>query len=133
MDKNISGQSDTGYIRLAYAELQDIRLIHLVSGMDEDVPDAGTDGAVPTAITGYTEWVAAESPVVSIGWDWQMLADHSQVQLTRVGGASSNVMLQGAGHIDLGHAKTALLLEALIDNLVWQAATLEYVSVRYKN
>jgi hypothetical protein len=133
MDNNILGECNTGYIRLSYSQLQDIRLIHLVSGVDENEPGAFTDGAVPTAITGYTEWVGAGSPVVSIGWDWQMLADHSQVQLTRVGGASSNIMLQSASHTDLGHTKTALLLETLIDSLFWQPATLEYVSVRYKN
>jgi hypothetical protein len=133
MDENTSGKSDTGYIRLSYAELQEIRLVHLVSGVDEDGPEVSADGAMPTAITGYTEWVAADSPVVSIGWDWQMQADESEVQLTRVGGASSNVMLQSAGRADLGHAKTALLLEALIDDLVWQPETLDYVIVRYKS
>lgn len=134
MDNSSSGKSDdTGYIRLSYAELEEVDLVHLISGVDEDGPAACADGAVPTAITGYTEWVGAGSPVVSIGWDWQMCADHSQVQLTRVGGASSNVMLQSAARDDLGHVKTGLLLEALIDSLEWQPATLDYVSVRYKN
>ncbi len=133
MDNNISSETGTGYIRLSYTQLQDIRLVHLVSGVDENGPIGFTDGAVPIAITGYTEWVGEGSPVVSIGWDWQMLADHSQVQLIRVGGASSNIMLQSAGRTDLGHTKTALLLETLIDSLRWQSATLEYVSVRYKN
>jgi len=133
MDNTISCETATGYIRLSYAQLQDIRLIHLISGVDENGPAACADGAVPTAITGYTEWVGEGSPVVSIGWDWQMLADHSQVQLIRVGGASSNIMLQSAGQTDLGHTKTAFLLETLIDSLLWQPATLEYVSVRYKN
>lgn len=123
--------SDTGYIRLLYSELQNQTLVHLISGLDEDGPDLPQDGAVPTAITGYTEWVSEGRPVITVGWDWQMLSDHSNIGLHRVGGPSSNVMLVSPGSVDLGPQKTAVLLETFIDGFDWQPVTLEYVSTRY--
>jgi hypothetical protein len=125
--------SDSGYIHLSFAELQDICLVHLISGLDEDVPGPTPGGAIPTAITGYTEWIADGNLGVSIGWDWQMKADDRHIHLTRVGGASSNLMLQSSARTDLGPVKTALLLEALIDELDWQPATLDYVCERYSS
>lgn len=133
MDKNRLLVSASGYIHLSFAELQDLSLIHLISGLDEDVANMPAEGAVPTAITGYTEWIADGNQGVSIGWDWQMRADSRHVQLTRVGDASSNVMLQSESRTDLGTAKTALLLEVLIDGLNWQPITLNYVNERYSN
>lgn len=133
MDESRLVVSDSGYIHLSFAELQDICLVHLISGLDEDGADRAPDGATPTAITGYTEWISDGNLGVSIGWDWQMQASNRHIHLTRVGGASSNVMLQSGTRADLGPAKTALLLETLIDGLDWQPATLDYVSKRYRS
>ena len=133
MDKNRLLVSESGYIHLSFAELQDISLIHLISGVDEDMAGMPAEGATPTAITGYTEWIADGKQGVSIGWDWQMQGDSHHVQLTRISDASSNVMLQSEARMDLGTVKTALLLEVLIDGLNWQPITLNYVNERYSN
>jgi hypothetical protein len=122
--------SDTGYIRLSITELHGISLVHLVSGMDEDGDGAQT-GAVPTAITGYTEWVSTDSPAITLGWDWQMLSEQRCILLKRVSSPSSNVMLQNANRTDLGHIHTALLLEHFIDGIAWQSKALEFINVRY--
>jgi hypothetical protein len=123
--------SDTGYIRLSFAELQDVLIVHLISGVDEDVPAQTSDGAIATAITGYTEWISEGGHVITIGWDWQMQLEHEHVQLRRIGAPSSNVMLQTAARGDLGPVKTAILLETFIDGINWQSETLEFINVRY--
>lgn len=123
--------SDTGYIRLSVPELRKVSLLHLISGMDEDGHGQDHAGAVPTAITGYTEWVSRDCPPITVGWDWEMLAQHTSVRLRRVSSASSNVMLQNVEQVDLGPAKTALLLEDFIDGIEWQSETLEHIGIRY--
>lgn len=133
MDESKLVVSESGYLRMLYTELQNIALVHLVSGLDEDGADCPLGDATPTAITGYTEWVSDGKHVISIGWDWQMQADRSRVQLSRVGCASSNIMLQTASRLDLGPSKTAMLLESLIDTLDWQTATLGFVTGRYSH
>lgn len=120
-----------GYIRLSVAELQDLHLVHCISGMDEDCAAGGPAGAVETAITGYTEWNTDDAHPVSLGWDWQMHAQSEAIGLARVGPPSSNLMLQDAEHRDLGPQRTKLLLENFIDATRWQPVTLDYINKRY--
>lgn len=121
--------SETGYIYLSLAELSDLILIHLISGVDEDDPMLGFNAAIETSITGYTEWIS-EGREISIGWDWQMLAGDSAARLIRISLPSSNVMLQSPGKIDLGPQATARLLSAFIDEFDWQTETLKFISVQ---
>jgi hypothetical protein len=123
--------SDTGYIYLTFSQLQDVCLIHLISGMDEDGDPDQLDVAVATDITGYTEWITEGVAPISIGWDWQMRPDDNVLQLFRVSAPSSNLMLQNAAGNDLGHQKTALLLETFIDGFNWQSEALKYIHHRY--
>ncbi|HEU4842779.1 MAG TPA: DUF4902 domain-containing protein [Burkholderiaceae bacterium] len=123
--------SETGYVYLSLAELENVVIVHLVSGVDEDAPEDCPDGAVPTSITGYTEWVSEGSRIITIGWDWQMQAEREGVHLRRVGKPSSNVMLQSPKQGDLGPHATRALLEQFIDGIDWQPETLKYINVRY--
>lgn len=123
--------SDTGSIYLTLVELQDVHLVHLISGLDEDAPELMPDGATPTAITGYTEWISDVNRVITIGWDWQMLCENSDVQLTRVSPPSSNVVLQSASRQNMHWLTTTKLLEHFIDTFDWQAETLEHINLRY--
>lgn len=123
--------SDTGYVRLSFEELQNLMLVHLISGMDDDAPVRASDSATETAIGGYTEWVSTGNPPITLGWDWQMLFENKFISLRRVSEPRSNVMLQSAGRLDLGHDKTVMLLETFIDAYDWQPEALEQVTARY--
>jgi hypothetical protein len=123
--------SDTGYVYMPICQLPSLRLVHLISGMDEDGDAGAQHGATATTITGYTEWTARDS--VTIGWDWQMRAEGKGVALTRVSEPSSNVMLQSAAGDDLGWRKTAVVLETYIDDFNWQTAALEHITTRYRS
>ena len=117
-----------GYIRLPFTEVKKLFLIHLISGVDQDVPTITSHGAVPTAITGYTEWVSNSAPAITIGWDWQMHALDHCVQLKSLSEPRSNLMLQSVNFSDVGHLKTATLLEAFIDGLSWESEVLKYIN-----
>jgi hypothetical protein len=123
--------SDTGYVRMSYAQLQKIYLTHLVSGVDEDGPESPFDSASATAITGYTEWVSQGGLTVTVGWDWRMVPNGNALRLRRLSEPSSNLMLQDTDGGDLGPVKTAALLETFIDGFNWQDQTLEYINIRY--
>lgn len=117
---------------MSYAQLQRVRLVHLVSGVDLDEPADGAGHATTTAIGGYTEWVSQGGLMITVGWDWQMLPQRG-CALARASPPSSNLMLQGPAGDDLGPRKTALLLETFIDNFSWQPEALQYINIRYSN
>lgn len=121
---------ENSYIYLTVDELRAGALVHLVSGVDEEAGSTRGNGAMATAITGYTEWIGTGWPVVTLGWDWQMCATGDVVRLQRIGPPSSNLMLQSPARHNLGHARTALLLNAFVDGFDWQAATLGHIGVR---
>ena len=118
---------DNSYVYLTVDELRAGALVHLVSGIDHDAASAPVAGVMTTAITGYTEWIGTGQPVVTLGWDWQMCATGAVVRLHRIGPPSSNLMLQSPARHNLGHARTALLLNAFVDGFDWQVATLGHI------
>ncbi len=120
----------TGYVRLSLADMRDIRLVHLISGLDEDTPQLAANGAVSTAITGYTEWITEGTPVLTVGWDWQMLAGADGIRLRRASEPRSNVMMVDSAN-DAGPLRTAAMLEDLIDAFDWQGKTLQHINIRY--
>lgn len=124
--------SDDGYIRLSVSELQGVPLVHLVSGLDNDAPAAGFSGAVPTNISGYTEWVSTRQPAVTLGWDWQLKCTPTGVRLQQTGKPRSNLMLRNASGTDVGHRKTALRLEAFIAAMSWGEAVRRHIADRYR-
>lgn len=123
--------SADGYIRLSFAELQKIRLEHLLSGLDDNDVAVLAGSATRAAITGYTEWLSIVTPQISIGWDWEMEFAQGAVRLRRVGAPRSNVMLQDSDKRNLGHEKSLLLQELRIDEMDWQSIVMEQIKQRY--
>lgn len=123
---------ENDYVRLTYAQFQALCLQHLISGVDEDAPEQAQHAATPTAITGYTEWISSEQPMLTIGWDWQILPHDRGVLLRRESEPRSNVMLQSPAREDLGVEKTIVLLETIVDSFDWQSKTLAHITNRYQ-
>jgi hypothetical protein len=124
--------SADGYIRLTFADLQIVRLEHLMSGLDDNDAAGMSDSATRAAITGYTEWLSTVTPQISIGWDWEMEFVCGAVCLRRQGSPRSNVMLQGGDKNDLSHEKSMLLQELHIDEMNWQSIVMEQIKLRYR-
>lgn len=123
--------SADGYIRLSFARLQTITLVHLISGLDENIPKIAHCGAMPTEITGYTEWATNVAPTITIGWDWQMDADCNRILLRRISEPRSNILLQDAAGMDVGPEKTIIMLEAFIDGIDWSQEARNYIDICY--
>ncbi|HKJ09535.1 MAG TPA: DUF4902 domain-containing protein [Gammaproteobacteria bacterium] len=124
--------SHDGYIRLSFRELQTVPLVHLISGLDDDAPVSGFNGAMPTDIAGYTEWVSLQQPAVTLGWDWQLHCTPAGTRLRRTGEPRSNLMLQDASGTDIGYRQTTLQLEVFIAVLGWQETVERHISHRYR-
>lgn len=121
--------SANGLVCLAIPQLRNIRLLHLISGLDEYGEEGEGEGAVLTAISGYTEWIADGS--VTIGWDWKLHVNETLVELRRVSEPASNLMLLDAAGSDIGPGSTSALLENYIDDFDWQAEAWEHIVGRY--
>jgi len=122
----------TGYVRLNLTDVQQLCMLHLISGVDEDGPLIAQDGAVATAITGYTEWITDGTPPLTIGWDWQMLAVADRIHPQRVSQPRSNVMLV-EGDADAGPERTEAALGEHIDGMDWQSQTHQHILMRYSS
>jgi hypothetical protein len=126
-------RSADGCIRLTYTELQEQELVHQLSGLDECLPVAGEAHTMLTQISGYTEWIGTQQPVLSIGWDWHYDAASPCVAMRQLGEARSNILLLDAGRRDLASADSARLLLVFIDTLAWQAAVAGHIALRYRH
>jgi hypothetical protein len=124
--------SQDGYVRLTFEQCQQVKLAHLISGLDENTPLELSKGATLAEITGYTEWVSATVPAISIGWDWELQGSHRGIcRYRRTSQPRSNLMLIDAKHLDLGPEKTAALLGKIIDDFEWETEAREFISNRY--
>jgi hypothetical protein len=123
--------ASNGLIRLSIEELLSTPITHLVSGVDvEDCPKLSTCGKT-TSISGYTEWVATQAPIISIGWDWYLQVTPLGFFWTRVGLPSSNVMLiEEAGH-DVGWERSRDILTMVVNALPWREQLPQVVAARY--
>lgn len=112
--------SHDGYVRLTPECLMQVKFTHLHSGVDGDRPLAVAEGATRSSITGYTEWISATRPAITIGWDWQMTARDGQIQLIPLGYPRSNLMLIDEHGNDFGYSATEALLRFWVKSLEWQ-------------
>lgn len=125
--------SADGCIRLSFAELQAVPLVHLSSGLDEPFAGGESGECSRSAITGHTEWVSqGESPKISLSWDWEMVGSSGETGLRRVGAPYSNVRIVDARCRDLEYEKSQLLQELCVDALDWQQTVLKEIGLRYR-
>lgn len=128
---HIISLSDDSYVRLTHGALLGVSLAHLISGVDDECPDSIGRGMDVSPIRGYTEWVSTLTPVLSVGWDWRMNGSSGRVRCERLATPRSNVMLIDDQGRDLGAARTAELLGAVVDALGWQAEVIADITSRY--
>ncbi|MBK5142650.1 DUF4902 domain-containing protein [Budviciaceae bacterium BWR-B9] len=75
---------------------KNVEFTHLYSAAHAEPEDLRFQEGVLTAITGYTEWVSQISPVLSIGWDWELRYENANCQYVKIGPVFSNI----AFHMD---------------------------------
>jgi len=121
--------SQDGYVRMMYAAFQQVEMVHLFSGMDEDRPSADGIGASISAITGYTEWISNSTPEITIGWDWKLTGVQGTARLIHAGVPGSNLMFLDQNSHDLGPEQTRQLLVIWLEVFGWQSETLRALSI----
>lgn len=123
--------SEDGYVRLTLEIFSVTPLVHLVSGLDEDSTNPSQEGGSLARISGYTEWVSASTPIITLGWDWWLDVSRGQFDYVRSSAPRCNIMLVDAMQHDLGSAQTLVLLEAAIDELAWRDEIHKHIVTRY--
>lgn len=121
--------SPDGYVRLTLEELSDVKLTHLISGLDQAGDLHAFSETTATDITGYTEWRSQGTPAVSIGWDWEMTTQAGICQLRMLNHPRSNLMLiKTSSGIDVGQLENSTLLKNFVGQLAWQEAVIEFLA-----
>ena len=122
---------DDGSVALTLDVLLSTRLVHLVSGLDEEEHfDIRRDGK-PTTISGYTEWVSLSSPVISLGWDWHVDPLRGPPWCVRSAPPRSNIRLLDERNREVEWTRSQLALSGVIDALPWQECTQAAIAARY--
>ena len=113
--------SPDGYVRIPEHTLASLELVHVSSGLDDELQADLRADAVDVLHAGYTEWQGALHPGtarVSVGWDWY-LDGASGALLIAGGDVRSNIMGVDCFGTDLGMARTAQALIRRLARLNW--------------
>lgn len=110
---------------------RDLELIHLYSAAYEEPESSHSVGGIITRINGYTEWVSKISPVISIGWDWELRYENATCQYVKTGPAFSNIAFLIEDNDDLGlneDAYTQRLIDSKIRLIGWEKKILQSIT-----
>ena len=123
-----------GLLQLQRSELAALRLIHLLSGMDDEEDGVAADacGRV-AAMSGYTEWVSPDASRLTLGWDWQLLPGVGRPQVMRLGLPRTNIQVLDAGLRPLPWDDNLQVLADFIDGIDWSSPAFEAVCQRHVN
>ena len=121
-----------GFLRLPLDNVLSSRIIHIASGLDNERNiDTKSCGRV-TSISGYTEWVSASKPAISLGWDWCLEERYGEVRCVRIGLPRSNVMLIDSKSRDYGWTRNLEILATVVDSISWAEHTRRVIAERYQ-
>ena len=120
---------DDGFVRLTLDAVLSVPFRHLLSGLDEE-SGRGPCGSA-TTICGYTEWVSASEPSISVGWDWVLEPRAQEPGWRRIGLPRSNVMLVDRTRGDYPWERNLAVLATVVDAIPWQEQAQSAISARY--
>jgi Domain of unknown function (DUF4902) len=111
--------SPDGLVRVSIDELMSLPIVHLTSGFDADEGAATQACGSLTTISGYTEWISQTHPVITIGWDWLLVADCHEARCRRAGPPRANVMVVDSNGADRSWEQNLEFLGTVVDVLPW--------------
>lgn len=132
-EHTLNTPSNDGLLRLQQGELSAMKLVHLISGIDDDAapathsPRCGSS----TTLSGYTEWVSAQEPNLTLGWDWQLETDPMSSRVVRLGLPRTNVLVVKGEHDPLPWETSLEVLASFIDSFDWNTPAFDAVCERY--
>jgi hypothetical protein len=117
-------------LRMPVSELAHLQLRHLASGVDasgDELPaSAGLQRESCAQFTGFTEWIGAMNPGLSLGWDW-VVSGCAGVIVAVPGTLRTNLVLTDASGADLPREALLQCLASYLSQWPWQAAVLEHL------
>lgn len=122
-----------GLLRLSKHELDAMQLMHLISGLDDDEPDVCHKPLCgeSVALSGYTEWISAQEPRVTLGWDWQLDSSATSPRVVRLGLPRTNVLVVDNTQAPLPWDESLHVLASFIDTFDWNTPAFNAVCDRY--
>ena len=120
-------RTNDGRLCLQRSELASLKLMHLLSGMDEDDRSAADCGRL-TTVSGYTEWISPQSSALTLGWDWQLASDYGHPKVVRLGLPRTNIQVLDDGMSPLPWEASLQVLAEFIDGFEWAPPALQAVS-----
>lgn len=114
---------------MTFESFQQLQMVHLCSGIDDDRPIASGAGAHASTITGYTEWLSRTEPAITIGWDWEVIGVRGKARLIQTGTPGRNLMFVDQNDRDLGTAQTTAMLVDWLNTFHWQTDALIAVCI----
>jgi Domain of unknown function (DUF4902) len=125
MQNNLTHGDFDFFVRMDEQQLTRIalRILHVQADATAETPPAyASIAASGTRLSGFTEWVSIEAPVVSIGWDWVV---SPEIGMTLVPDSiRTNVMLVDSLGSDRGVGACSAAITRLLHTLRWQDAVL---------
>ena len=107
------------YVRIPVPALQQIRLHHVFSDLDQSIATPAT--AVDQVPTGYTEWAGEwDGTPVSVGWDWAVV--HGVIVLINPMEIRTNIRIQAQDGASESDMRTRIHLLEWLEGLSWRAA-----------
>ena len=122
-----------GLLHLRQSDLDALRLIHLLSGMDDEEPVAAGDCGRLASMSGYTEWTCPEAATLTLGWDWQLLPGRAWPHVARLGLPRTNIQVVDAVMRPLPWNDNLQVLADFIDRIDWASPAFEAVCQRHVN
>lgn len=110
---------------------ENLEFVHLHSAPYEEPVSERPLGGILTVINGYTEWISNISPVISIGWDWELCYRNAICEYVKTGPAFSNIAFHSK---DLVHPilneeeQMQYLLDKKIAQIGWENKILQYIT-----
>lgn len=126
--------SPDGCIRLTLEALLSMPLTHLMSGIDDTLPNDTHVCGQSTSLSGFTEWLSATEPAITMGWDAALDTTSAVGPLwVRVGLPRTNVRLINADATDMDWHRNLQVLATVVDALPWQAEISRAIAERYSS
>lgn len=125
--------SSDGLLRLSRAALEQVRLTHLWSGLDDEAEAEAPRCGAASTLSGYTEWVSAQSSSLTLGWDWQLLPSPGQPRVVRLGLPRTNIQVLDECEQPLPWEDNLEVLAAYIDRIEWAEPAFGAVCARHSN
>lgn len=122
-----------GLLRLCRRDLAGMKLTHLNSGLDDDVdlaPKAPVCGG-SASLCGYTEWVSADDPNLTLGWDWHLDDAALTPRVIRLGLPRTNIQVLDGAREPLPWNESLHVLATFIDTFDWNTPAFQAVCQRY--